>query len=198
MAVIKAFAGALGGTFADLWRDIITAGPFTEHTVVVPGIPRGSNNDRGSNEYGSEGIITNGSRIYVPENTAAVSYTHLVVNGDGRLVGFVSDGDVMKSIATYEYRTVSTGTGSTMVVFDDETVASKVQALSGKKVMDIATRKVVAATPDQHVGEVARILAKKQFKKLPVVDGDGRLVGVIRRKSVMEHAFDALFPQDDR
>lgn len=39
MAVIKAFAGALGGTFADLWRDIITAGPFTEHTVVVPGIP---------------------------------------------------------------------------------------------------------------------------------------------------------------
>ena len=51
MAVIKAFAGALGGTFADLWRDIITAGPFTEHTVVVPGIPRGSNNDRGSNEY---------------------------------------------------------------------------------------------------------------------------------------------------
>lgn len=50
MAVIKAFAGALGGTFADLWRDIITAGPFTEHTVVVPGIPRGSNNDRGSNE----------------------------------------------------------------------------------------------------------------------------------------------------
>ncbi|WP_333490885.1 CBS domain-containing protein, partial [Bifidobacterium adolescentis] len=61
-----------------------------------------------------------------------------VVNGDCRLVGFVSDGDVMKSIATYESRTVSTGTGSTMVVFDDETVASKVQALSGKKVMDIA------------------------------------------------------------
>ena len=62
----------------------------------------------------------------------------------------------------------------------------------------MATRKVVAATPDQHVGEVARILAKKQFKKLPVVDGDGRLVGVIRRKSVMEHAFDVLFPKDDR
>ena len=75
MAVIKAFAGALGGTFADLWRDIITAGPFTEHTVVVPGIPRGSNNDRGSNEYGSEGIITNGSRIYVPSNTAAFIFS---------------------------------------------------------------------------------------------------------------------------
>lgn len=59
--LLRRSPGALGGTFADLWRDIITAGPFTEHTVVVPGIPRGSNNDRGSNEYGSEGIITNGS-----------------------------------------------------------------------------------------------------------------------------------------
>ena len=138
--------------------------------------------------------ITHVVREFIRLNVSSLP----VVNGDGRLVGFVSDGDVMKSIATYESRTVPTGTGSTMVVFDDETVASKVQALSGKKVMDIATRKVVAATPDQHVGEVARILAKKQFKKLPVVDGDGRLVGVIRRKSVMEHAFDALFPKDDR
>ena len=138
--------------------------------------------------------ITHVVREFIRLNVSSLP----VVNGNGRLVGFVSDGDVMKSIATYESRTVSTGTGSTMVVFDDETVASKVQALSGKKVMDIATRKVVAATPDQHVGEVARILAKKQFKKLPVVDGDGRLVGVIRRKSVMEHAFDALFPKDDR
>ncbi len=47
-------------------------------------------------------------------------------------------------------------------MFDDETVASKVQVLSGKKVMDIATRKVVAATPDQHVGEVARILPEPE------------------------------------
>ena len=138
--------------------------------------------------------ITHVVREFIRLNVSSLP----VVNGDGRLVGFVSDGDVMKSIATYESRTVSTGTGSTMVVFDDETVASKVQALSGKKVMDIATRKVVAATPAQHVGEVARILAKKQFKKLPVVDADGRLVGVIRRKSVMEHAFDALCPKDDR
>ncbi|KAA8820439.1 virion core protein [Bifidobacterium rousetti] len=75
MAIIKAFSGALGGTFADLWKDIITAGPFDEHTVVSPGVPQGTNNGRGSNEYGSEGVITNGSRIYVPENTAAFIFS---------------------------------------------------------------------------------------------------------------------------
>mgnify|MGYP000202391426 CR=1 FL=1 len=40
MAIIKAFAGALGGTFADLWKDIITAGRFDEYVVVAPGVPR--------------------------------------------------------------------------------------------------------------------------------------------------------------
>ena len=33
MGVIQAFAGALGGTFADQWKDIITAGHFGEYTV---------------------------------------------------------------------------------------------------------------------------------------------------------------------
>lgn len=75
MAIIKAFAGALGGTFADLWKDIITAGRFDEYVVVAPGVPRGTNNGRGSNEYGSEGVISNGSHIYVPENTAAFIFS---------------------------------------------------------------------------------------------------------------------------
>ena len=75
MAIIKAFAGALGGTFADLWKDIITAGRFDEYVVVAPGVPRGANNGRGSNEYGSEGVISNGSHIYVPENTGAFIFS---------------------------------------------------------------------------------------------------------------------------
>ena len=38
MGLVQAFKGALGSTFADQWKDIITAGYFDEHTVVVPGI----------------------------------------------------------------------------------------------------------------------------------------------------------------
>ncbi|MEF2736404.1 MAG: SPFH domain-containing protein, partial [Bifidobacterium choerinum] len=38
MALIKAFAGALGGTFADQWLDIITVGQFGEHVALMPGV----------------------------------------------------------------------------------------------------------------------------------------------------------------
>ena len=71
MGILQAIGGAVGGTFGDQWKDIITSGHFDEHTALAPGERRNTDNGRGSNGRGSEGVITNGSKIYVPENTAA-------------------------------------------------------------------------------------------------------------------------------
>lgn len=75
MGIIKAFSGALTGTLADQWKDIIIPGVFDEHSVVVPGVLRSTNRGRGSNLYGSEGIISKGSKIFIPENTAAFIFS---------------------------------------------------------------------------------------------------------------------------
>jgi membrane protease subunit (stomatin/prohibitin family) len=75
MGVIQAFTGALGGTFADQWKDIITAGQFGEYTVVAPGTLKQTNRGRGTNFNGSEDVISNGSKIFVPENTAAFIFS---------------------------------------------------------------------------------------------------------------------------
>lgn len=75
MSIIQAFTGALDGTFADQWRDIITAGLFDERTAVAPGVLKQTNNGRGTNDNGSMGVISNGSKIFVPENTAAFIFS---------------------------------------------------------------------------------------------------------------------------
>ena len=75
MGILQAIGGAVGGTFGDQWKDIITAGHFDEHTALIPGEQRNTDNGRGSNGHGSEGVITNGSKIYVPENTAAFIFS---------------------------------------------------------------------------------------------------------------------------
>ena len=71
MGIMRAFKDAVASTFADQWKEIITAGEFDEHTLVAPGILKTRDNGRGTNTPGSEGVISNGSKIYVPENTAA-------------------------------------------------------------------------------------------------------------------------------
>ncbi len=71
MSIIQAFTGAISGTFADQWKDIITAGQFDEYSAVIPGVLKTTNNGRGANLHSSKGVISNGSKIYIPENTAA-------------------------------------------------------------------------------------------------------------------------------
>jgi hypothetical protein len=86
MGFIKAFAGAIGGTFADQWKDFyqpISGVPAT--AGLFPGEKVGTNNGRGSNTQGSANIISNGSKILVPEGTA------LVTMQDGGITGFIAE-----------------------------------------------------------------------------------------------------------
>lgn len=75
MGIIRAFTGAIGGTFADQWKDIITATHFDEHTVVSPGTLQQPSNGRGTQNNATNGVISNGSKIFVPENTAAFIFS---------------------------------------------------------------------------------------------------------------------------
>ena len=74
MGILDAAFDSIGGVLSDQWKDIITAAPFDEHTVVAPGIRKDSQNGRGAN-YGAEDILSNGSIIFVPENTAAFVFS---------------------------------------------------------------------------------------------------------------------------
>ena len=68
MGFIKAFTGALGGTFADQWQDFYMPRPNVPATAALfEAVPKGENAGRGENTKGSENIISNGTKIIVPE-----------------------------------------------------------------------------------------------------------------------------------
>lgn len=74
MGFIKAFTGALGGTFADQWKDYYMPGENMTATVALSAaVAKGQDAGRGSNTKGSENIITNGSKIIVPEGMALIT-----------------------------------------------------------------------------------------------------------------------------
>jgi CBS domain-containing protein len=47
------------------------------------------------------------------------------------------------------------------------------------KVKDIMTRDVLTVAPETHMTDAARLLLENQINGLPVVDRDGRLVGIL-------------------
>ena len=86
MGFIKAFKDALGGTFADQWKDFYMPKQGVPATAAVfPAVPTGQNNGRGENTKGSTNIISNGSKILVPEGTA------LITMQDGGISGCIME-----------------------------------------------------------------------------------------------------------
>lgn len=86
MGFIKAFTGALGGTFADQWKDFYMPRQDVPATAAIfQAVPQGENAGRGENTKGSENVISNGSKIVVPEGTA------LITVQDGAITGLVAE-----------------------------------------------------------------------------------------------------------
>ncbi|WP_029069281.1 SHOCT domain-containing protein [Jonesia quinghaiensis] len=86
MGFIKAFAGAIGGAFADQWKDFVTPPSGVAPTAALfPGVAQGQNAGRGANVKGSQNIITNGSKLLVPEGFG------LLTMQDGQITGFIAE-----------------------------------------------------------------------------------------------------------
>ena len=86
MGFIKAFTGGLGGTFADQWLDFYGPGSLESGTLgIFPAKPQGQNAGRGENTKGNNNIISNGSKIVVPEGTA------LITIQDGMITGIINE-----------------------------------------------------------------------------------------------------------
>jgi CBS domain-containing protein len=88
-----------------------------------------------------------------------------VVEGD-RLVGALTDRDIV-------VRVVAEGKNPQSVT-----------------VREVASTEVVTVDPQQELDEALQLMASKQVRRLPVVEGDGRLVGVLAQADIAREAKD--------
>ncbi len=57
-------------------------------------------------------------------------------------------------------------------------------------VREVATTRLVTVDPEQDLDEALRLMAQNQVRRLPVVEEDGRLAGVVAQADVAKHASD--------
>ena len=86
MGLFQAVVGSVGGMLADQWKDFYTVPDGLASTsALFAAVPRGTNAGRGSNTKGSSNIITNGSKIVVPEGYG------LLLFQDGKITGIATE-----------------------------------------------------------------------------------------------------------
>ncbi|KAL5562482.1 hypothetical protein UlMin_032229 [Ulmus minor] len=113
-----------------------------------------------------------------------------VIDDDWNLVGVVSDYDLLA------LDSISGGSQGDMNLFPDVDSTWKtfneLQKLlgktNGKVVGDLMTSNPLVVRETTNLEDAARLLLETKYRRLPVVDGEGKLVGIITRGSVVKAA----------
>jgi CBS domain-containing protein len=100
-----------------------------------------------------------------------------VVDGQGRIVGMVSQGDLLPKEA---YRDRYPTRREALLHLEE------IEKAGGVTVGDVMTVSVAVIGPHATLSEAARLMARRQVRRLPVVDGAERLVGIISRSDLLK------------
>ena len=109
-----------------------------------------------------------------------------VLNADGKVIGVVSEADLLVKEAVADEPNVIWGLLAGIMHH-----AARAKA-AGVTAADLMTSPAVTIGPDDTVEHAARLMYDRKVKRLPVVDQGGRLVGIISRTDIL-----AVFDRTD-
>lgn len=120
--------------------------------------------------------IRSAARLLTEHNISGLP----VVDDDGHVMGIVSDGDLI----IHQTPRARRPWWHYFFVTGDQ-LAREFQKAAGTTVGEVMTRRVVSVTPELDLGTAAALLDRHQIRRLPVVNGEGRLRGILSRQDIV-------------
>lgn len=105
-----------------------------------------------------------------------------VVDADGRMVGIVSEADLMNRPET---GTVPAKSWLQRLLTDETRLARDYVRSHSHHVADVMTRKVITADERMPLQEIAALMQRNGIKRVPVVR-DGKVVGIVSRANLLQ------------
>ena len=108
-----------------------------------------------------------------------------VVDGDGRLVGIVTDGDLIAEEADIHAPAQIDIFGAIVYLGSFHKYEERLRKAVGASVGDVMTTKVHTVHPGDDVRKAATLMRDHKINRVPVVDEDGKLVGLVTRTDIV-------------
>ena len=110
-----------------------------------------------------------------------------VVNSEGALVGILSESDLLNEVKKREALPRVTAFG--LFIAPEATVRRLYHEGADLAVRTVMTTSVISASEEMSVQEASRLLLNKKINRLPVVNTEGALVGIVTREDILKAVF---------
>jgi CBS domain-containing protein len=114
-----------------------------------------------------------------------------VVDSDGKIIGILTETDILRSVKTAadEVHMVFPSLHSMGIMFElskgEKDIVKAFEEQANTIVMDVMTKNVHTCSPDTTLNEVASTFVEKGINRLPVVDEEGHVVGIVARGDIV-------------
>lgn len=105
-----------------------------------------------------------------------------VVDDDGKVIGLLRDEDLIVSEANLHVPTWFSFLGAEFPLpGEQKRFESELKRMTAANVSELMTTEFPTCRPDDTLGQVATLMHDNDVTHMPVIDDDGRLVGIVAR-----------------
>lgn len=126
---------------------------------------------------GEDASVVDVARLLLRHGISAVP----VLGADGRMLGIVSEGDLVRRVESGTEREPSWWL---RMFGDTENQVRDYAKTHGRRVTDVMTRDVTTVSEDTGLAEIAALLERHRIKRVPVMRGN-ELVGIVSRANLL-------------
>ena len=115
-----------------------------------------------------------------------------VVDENNKVVGVISEGDVMRLLEVHSPKINLILPAPLDLIelplrmkYELDEIAEDMQRAGSTVIDQIMTKKVVKIGPDASISDAAELMDSHKVKRLPVVNDDGKLIGIVTRGDII-------------
>lgn len=137
----------------------------------------------------NKNVITVKEDDTIEELAAVLTENHIsgapVVNGEGKLVGIIAEGDLLHKETNPRLPGYLNILGALIYIGGIKTYKEDLKKLAATKASEIMTKYVITASEDTPVEQVATLMVINNIKRVPVIE-NGNIVGIISRADIVK------------
>ncbi len=112
-----------------------------------------------------------------------------VLDESGKVAGIVTEGDLIRRASRIKAPGYLEILGGLIYLGSPKKFVDELQRAMSLEAGQLMTKNIISVKPADEIEEAATLMVEKGISRLPVLDADGKLVGIVSRRDIMSRLY---------